>query len=86
MARQETRHVTGASFAVTIARANKNSSLPAYKDRTSRRQWKVGSLLVFKRPAFIRPSDTSSIYLLRPGLAGPSGYPARVTRTLISEL
>ena len=86
IARDETRHVSGASFEVIVARARKNSSLPAYKDGTPRRQWRVGSLLAIKRPTFTSSSGTSTKYMSNPALVNPTDQAARVSRALINEL
>lgn len=86
VASRELQHVSGASFDVTVARASEKSSLPAYKDGSSRQQWKFGSVLVFKRPCFVRLPQQSDTYLSRPGLASASGQLARVARTVLNEL
>jgi len=85
IARHEISHLSGASFQVTVARARGNSSLPSYSDGTPRRQWKTGSALVFKRPAFDQSSDASAGTLnLAP--AGQHGRLERYTRVVVNEL
>ena len=88
VARQEQKHVSGASFDVTVARAKETSTFSTYENGSPRRQWRIGEVLVFKRPCFIDATRQTSSYASLSG-SEPirhSGQLSRVERTVINEL
>lgn len=83
---REIRHVSGASFDVTVARAKEKSTLEPHHDGSPRQQWNLGSVLVLKRPRFQSNPDRSGFDCSQASGTRAMNQSARVERSIINEL